>query len=456
MAPDLRIQPPFPVDPAALDVLHRLWEHGHAAYLVGGTVRDGLLDRATDNSDLSTDAVPERVLELFPNGTYQNRFGTVLVDGAEITTFRQDHRYGDHRRPDEVTFTDDPVADLARRDFTVNAIAWGRRDPHDEAGFLDPIGGREDLDARILRAVGDPDERFGEDALRLLRAARLAPQVGLTIEPDTLAAMARHAADVEFVSPERVGAELRRLLAGPAPSTGLRILHETGLLASLMPQLAAQEGIPQAKIPGKDLWEHTLATVDAAAALSPADEAAALTALLHDVGKPTTYANGHFIGHAAAGAKLARGWLGRIAYPSREAERIARLIEEHMFDYSPRWSDAAVRRFMRRVGMDLMDDLLRLRAADNVGSGHPPDAGGLDGLRARIAEQRRLGVPLSLADLAVDGDDVLQAVGQKPGPWLGALLARLLDSVVNDPRRNTRDRLLGDAREWARHEHGAR
>jgi tRNA nucleotidyltransferase (CCA-adding enzyme) len=457
-----RPEPPFRVEPEALDVLHQLWRSGHAGYLVGGGVRDALLGRSTNNWDLATDATPDQLMAIFPAGVYQNRFGTVLVRAqptpVEVTTFRVDHRYADHRRPDQVTFTDDPVADLARRDFTVNAIAWGRtpldRAPESSADggpgtpeFLDPTGGRADLDRRLLRAVGDPDARFDEDALRMLRAARLAAQVGLTLDPPTFEAMRRHAADVAWVSGERVGAELRRLMTSPQPSVGLRVLADSELLAHLVPELAAQRGIPQAKIAGKDLWDHTLLTVDAAASRHPTDERMALAALLHDAGKPETFADGHFRGHAAAGAIIARRWLSTIAYPARDAEHVARLIEEHMFEYAPRWSDAAVRRFIRRVGLDQVDDLLALRELDNIGSGLDPQAGHLDELRRRIVQERD--APLALGDLAIDGNDLLAELGGPPGPWLGRVLDRLLDSVVRDPRRNNRERLLTDARLWA-------
>jgi hypothetical protein len=175
-----------------------------------------------------------------------------------------------------------------------------------------------------------------------------------------------------------------------------------------------------------------------------------MAALLHDSGKPETFADGHFIGHAAAGAAIARDWLGRIAYPSRDTEFVARLIEEHMFEYSPTWSDAAVRRFMKRVGPDLVDDLLVLRQADNLGSGHQADASHLAELRARVEAERDRRSPLSLTDLAVNGNDILAALGREPGPWLGHVLARLLDSVIGDPTRNTQPRLLADVREWAR------
>jgi tRNA nucleotidyltransferase/poly(A) polymerase len=472
--------PPFHVDPAALDALGRLWEAGHAAYLVGGGVRDGLLGRSVDNWDLATAAQPEQVLGLFPGGKNQNRFGTVVVGPPdaqiEITTFRKDRNYADHRRPNDVSFTDDILEDLIRRDFTVNAIAWGRQgdgtrsgdetEPGDrrppptsdpggqpppptfKPGFVDPTSGRADLEARTLRAVGEPNARFEEDALRLLRAARLAARAGLTIEPATLNAMKERAADARYLSGERVGMELQRLLRAEKPSVGLHILADTGILDAILPELAAQRGVPQSKIPGHDLWDHTLATVDAAVALHPGDEPLAMAALLHDAGKPETFVDGHFRGHPEAGATIAREVLGRIAYPSREAAHVRRLIEEHMFQYLPGWSDAAVRRFMRRVDPELVDDLARLRQADNVGSGLSPDAGDLAGLRDRIAAERERRSPLSLGDLAVDGDDLQAELDVRPGPWLGVLLDRLLDSVVNDPKRNTRERLLADARRW--------
>jgi tRNA nucleotidyltransferase/poly(A) polymerase len=447
-------RPPFPVAEEARRVLERLWGAGHAGYLVGGAVRDALLGRETHDWDVATDAHPETILGLFPGGEYENRFGTVLAQGVEITTFRRDQHYPDHRRPASVTFTGDVLEDLLRRDFTVNAIAWGREAgaPPEAAGFVDPSGGRTDLAARVLRAVGEPAARFDEDALRLLRAARLASAVGLTIEPVTLAAMRRHAHDVRWVSGERVGIELRRMVEAEVPSRAFRIMAETGLLMPVFPELATQIGIPQAKRPGQDCFDHTMDTVDAAARLDPGDERMLLCALLHDVGKPATMDRGHFYGHETVGAVFAVALLERVAYPRREARTIGRIIAGHMYAYTPAWTDAAVRRFIRRVGPDIVDDVLRLRRADNVGSGWPPDDGGVDQLRERIAAQRAAGAPLSVVDLAVDGDDLMADLGRPGGPWLGRLLDRLLDSCISDPRRNTRAQLLVDARSWAMEE----
>ncbi len=431
-------------------ILDRLWSTGHAAYVVGGGVRDTLLGRGETDWDIATDARPERLLQLYPGSHYGNRFGTVTIGRVEATTFRRDHRYGDHRRPDEVTFTDSIGEDLARRDFTVNAFAWGRAgEAGAEPEWVDPHGGRADLEARCLRAVGDPATRFDEDALRLLRAARLAAQLGFEIEPATKSAMAASAELVGWVAAERVGAEFRRMVAADPPSTAFRILDETGLLEPLFPELAAQRGVRQDKIPGHDVWQHSLETVDAAARLDPANQRLRLAALLHDVGKPLTFADGRFIGHDSEGARLAERLLGKLAYPRAEIEHVAALIRHHMFRYEPTWSGAAVRRFIRRVGSGLIDDLIRLRQADNMGSGQPADADRSDELRRRVVAELESGVPLSLAQLAVDGNDLTSELGLRPGPLIGRLLDRLLESVVADPARNTREQLLADARAWA-------
>lgn len=430
-----------------------LWQAGHAAYAVGGGLRDLLLGRRPMDWDIATDALPERLLGLFPTSRYENRFGTVSVEpDLEITTFRRDHRYGDHRRPDAVTFTGDVLEDLARRDFTVNAIAWGRAPGEEAPAWVDPWAGRADLGAGLLRTVGDPAVRFDEDALRLLRAARLSAQLGLAVEAGTLGGMTLAAPLVEHVSQERLGQELTKLLGAPRPSDGFRVLQQTGVLASALPELAAQIGVPQNKQVGGDLWDHTLATVDAAAEITgdARDGHFLLAALLHDIGKPATWKeSGSFLGHDEVGAEVAEQVLTRLAIPRREVATVCALIRWHMFDYRPTWTDAAVRRFMRRVGPDLVPDLIRLREADNLGSGQPADAGALPELRQRVEEQLSRGVPLGLRDLAVNGTDLQTELGLAPAPALGRLLDRLLDSVIADPERNTRRQLLIDARSWA-------
>jgi tRNA nucleotidyltransferase/poly(A) polymerase len=482
------------VPPAILRLLDRLWSAGYAAYVVGGSLRDALLGLPAYDWDVTTDARPEQLLALFPGSHYENRFGTVLVplgsgDTAEVTTFRRDHRYADHRRPDAVTFSDNLADDLARRDFTVNTLAWGRpgtarpvmagrhagsavpeastatvlaqgpapagTEPISgpvgaapEAILVDLFDGARDLRDRVLRAVGDPHLRFEEDALRLVRAARLAAQLGFRIDPETERAMREHAAQVRYVSQERLGQELRKLLRGREPSRGLRIMADTGILDAAIPELAEQRGLPQAKAPGMDCWEHTLQTVDAARSLRPEDERLALAALFHDVAKPRTMNGGHFIGHDQVGAEMTSRILARLGIPGEETARVAHLIRHHMFNYEPAWGDAAVRRLVQRVGREAIDDLLVLREADNLGSGQQGDEGHLHELRQRIAEQQARGFPLALSDLAVDGDDLQRELGIGPGPVIGALLNRLLDAAIGDPSRNTYRQEIQDARAW--------
>ena len=452
------LAPPH-VPQQVLSALARLWDSGHAAYLVGGGVRDELLGTTVEDWDAATDARPERIQELFPGARYENRFGTVTIGAGDaevqLTTFRRDHRYGDHRRPETVTFTDSLQEDLLRRDFTVNAIAWGRQGgSRDHApAWVDPTDGLADLQAHVLRAVGDAATRFDEDGLRLIRAARFAAQLGFEIEPRTRAAMTECAATVKWVSNERIGDEVRRMLAAHPPSRGFEVLADTGVLEHALPELAAQHGVPQDKAPGMDLWRHCLATLDAAAEMEPRNERLKLAALLHDIGKPATFADGRFIGHDVESARMAAALLTRLAFGRRDTEAVVGLVRNHMFSYETRWSSAAVRRFIRRVGLSQVDDLLNLRAADNVGSGLPRDAGRLDELRTRISAEIASGAPLALGDLAVNGDDLVGELGLTQGPQIGAVLDGLLGAVLADPSQNTRERLLELAREAAQQFH---
>lgn len=401
-----------------------------------------LLGRTAADWDLATSARPDETQSVFPGSLYENAFGTVAVrrgpETIEITTLRRDHDYADHRRPHRVEFGDDVQVDLARRDFTVNALAWGGR-PDQPLGLLDPYGGREDLARRVLRAVGDPEARFGEDALRMIRAVRLAATLEFSIEPSTLAAIERRAELVRHLSGERIAAELEKLLGATTPSLGLRPLASMGLLGVISPELADQRGIPQNKVSGEDLWDHTLRTVDAAPAARPTVR---LAALLHDLGKPATFADNRFLGHEIEGARLAEELLGRLHLPRATTERVVHLVRQHMFAYQPGWGDAAVRRFITKIGESSLDDLFALREADNLGSGRAPDAGGLDELRARVAEQLSAHVALRRTDLAIDGNDLIAELGVEPGPHLGRLLDRLVEAVLDDPGLNDRPTLL--------------
>jgi tRNA nucleotidyltransferase (CCA-adding enzyme) len=425
-------------------VMDRLWAHGHAAYVVGGSVRDALLGRAADDWDLATDARPDRLLAIFQGAVYENQFGTVAIREGdathEVTTFRTDHDYADFRRPHRVEFGDDVRLDLARRDFTVNAIAWGAEPAAGAApAIVDPFEGVADVERRVIRAVGEPAARFREDALRMVRAVRLATVLDFTIDPPTLAAIKENAALAVHVSGERVAAELGKLLGSQRPSAGLRLMDETRLLDVLLPEIAAQRGIAQNKIEGEDLLDHTFRTVDAAPSGEPVVR---LAALLHDIGKPSTVDEGPFRGHDVVGADLARTLLERLHLPRAATERVAHLVRNHMFTYESTWGDAGVRRFIQRVGSDAIDDLFALREADNVGSGVPADAHALGELQARVAAELEASAVLDLSRLAVNGDDLMAELGLPQGPHLGKLLDELLELVIAEPKRNDRATLL--------------
>ena len=441
-----RPQIPAPV----LDLLTTLWGGGQTAYAVGGCLRDALLGREPADWDLTTDAPPERVQALFPGSLYENRFGTVVVERGEaqyeITAFRRDVSYSDFRHPDSVEFGHSIEEDLARRDFTVNAMAWGAG-PGEKPVFVDPHDGRADLSHRLLRAVGDPEERFREDALRMIRAVRLAATLAFKVEPDTLAAIGRNVELAHHLSGERILAELLKLLAADEPSIGLRLMAESGLLAVIAPDLDRQRGLTQNKLEGEDLWDHTLGTVDAV----PSGQVVRLAALLHDVGKPDTLADGHFHGHESVGGRMARDFLAGLHAPRALQERVAHLVLNHMFSYEPNWTDAAVRRFIRKVGPGCIDDLLALRAADNEGSGLPADTGGLAALGARIEVELAANMILDRHQLAIDGNDLMTELGLPQGRALGRLLDDLTERVIAEPALNDRAILLDLAREAISH-----
>jgi tRNA nucleotidyltransferase (CCA-adding enzyme) len=436
--------------PALTGILSRLRDGAHAAYLVGGTVRDALLGRPSGEFDVTTDLHPDEVRRRFarvePTGL---RHGTVTIveEGTvvECTTFRREGAYSDARRPDAVTFTDDPLEDLARRDLTVNAMAW---DPH--AGvLLDPHEGTLDLERRRLRAVGEPLDRFREDALRPLRVARFTAT--LEMDPDEgldagLRALRDPASGYapEGVAIERVFAELARMLAAPRPSRGFEVMRAAGLLERWLPELAEGVGVPQNRFHAYDVYFHGLYTCDAAPADKPVVRWAAL---LHDIGKPATRVEkggeGTFYNHQFVGAEMADRLLERLRAPGALRERVAHLIREHMFDYRPEWSDAALRRWLRRVGPAHVADLFDLRIADMLGNGLKQGFPVyLDAMRRRIDALLAEAQALHVADLAVDGRDVMRVLSIPPGPAVREALEALLEEVLDDPARNDRDHLL--------------
>jgi tRNA nucleotidyltransferase (CCA-adding enzyme) len=437
----------------ALRVAERLRKADGRACLVGGSIRDLMLGAAVKDWDFATDLPPERVRSLFPHAVDVGiRFGTILVietDGSyEVTTFRRDGAYSDARHPDTVAFTSSLEEDLARRDFTVNAMAYDLKDDR----LVDPHAGRSDLSHRLIRAVGIPEERFREDALRLLRCIRIAGQLGFEIEEETFRALVRCSGLLGAIARERIREEFDRILAQDRPSLAIDRLFETGLLDEFMPELAACYGVSQNRYHAFDVFYHSLCAVDQAPA---GNRTVRLGALLHDLGKIDTKHEEEdggrvtFYNHQAYSARKAEAILRRLRYPNEERERVVHLIQQHMFHYERDWTDAAVRRFVRSVGPELLDDLFAMRAADTLGNGlrrHAVSAE-LKELQHRIAEIRKREEALSVRDLKLDGRELMRELGLQEGPVIGRLLEALLDEVLEDPARNERAALLARAAE---------
>lgn len=413
---------------------------------MGGCVRDLVRGVEPGDWDIATSAHPEVVAALFPDSTWTNPFGTVTVRSGpmrvEVTTYRTEATYTDARHPSDVQWGTRLDEDLARRDFTINALAWVP--DHLEAGrghLVDPYGGQADLAAGVLRAVGDPVERFEEDALRLLRAVRFATTLGLMLDSALEVAVQQLAPSAARLSGERMRDELLRLLAWEgAPSAGFALMEGLGLLGVVLPELAALRGVEQGKALGGDALDHSLRTADA---LPPADPLLRLAGLLHDVGKAPTAADGHFIGHEAVGAQLVERRMRALAFPTTDIDRVTHLVRHHLIQYTPDWTDAALRRFLRRVGTGQpLADLLALRRADTAASaGEAACDPAADELERRLAGLEREAV-LSVSGLAVDGEDLMRELGMPPGPEIGRLLDGLLQAVLDDPARNERQTLL--------------
>jgi tRNA nucleotidyltransferase (CCA-adding enzyme) len=416
----------------------------HDAYVVGGCVRDAIRGVDPQDWDVATDATPDEIQALFTRSLYTNRFGTVIVRSGEheveVTTYRVEADYADHRRPEHVAFTDSLRADLSRRDFTMNAMAW-RPGPDGRGGELvDLFGGQADLAARVLRAVGEPEERFREDALRMLRAVRFATLLELRIDARTVDAIRANAHLAETLSGERINQEMTKILGAAHPSVAFRMLSDVGLLAVICPELEECKKTPQDKVAAQNVFEHSLATLDA----TPANDLALrLAGLFHDIGKPETFADGHFHQHEFVGEFKARQILRRWKFDRETVAEVAHLVRNHMFWYESHWTDSAVRRFIRKIGLDYIPALFALRRADNIGSGaRSPRMYALEALWQRVEKEIADANAFSLRDLKIDGNDVMRELGIPPGPAVGRILADLFERVLDDPSLNTREKLV--------------
>ncbi len=430
-----------------LEICQELRNAGERAWIVGGCVRDTLLGEPVNDWDVTTSALPEKVQATFekviPTGIDH---GTVMVlwkgRPYEVTTLRGEGAYSDGRRPDSVVFVGDIDHDLARRDFTVNAIAY---DPVD-GRVVDPFHGLVDMRAKVLRAVGDPKERFQEDGLRILRGARFVATLEFELEDATEAAFRGALDTYRKVSPERVREEWLKTMKARAPSRAFEVMRRTGILEVTYPELLEQVGCEQNQWHAYDVWDHTMRVLDE----SEGDPVERVAALLHDVAKPRTRARSDetgdwtFYHHERVGADMADRWLRDYRFSNQERELIVALVRHHLICYGSEWTDAAVRRFIRRVGPDRVEPLLRLGEADALGKGRKveQELAALKELRGRIDEQVEQGSALTTQDLAIDGNDVMQHLEGGAGPVVGQVLRELLEQVIEDPSLNTRDKLM--------------
>ena len=429
-----------------LGCLERLEKAGFRAWAVGGCVRDACLGKRPHDFDLCTDALPEQIQAAFPDrelvlaGVKHGTVGVVTPGGVvEITTLRTEGDYRDGRHPQWVKFVPELREDLLRRDFTINAMAWNPRE-----GLQDPFGGREDLETGILRAVGDPEQRFREDALRILRGVRFAVRFNLTVEENTLAAMETLAPLMEGLSRERVFAELCALLPG---ITGPELIRFAPVITEVIPELKPMVGFDQhSPHHAYDLYTHTAHVVGAV----PGDLTLRWAALLHDVGKLTTFTQdetgrGHFYGHAQASAEAADTILRRLKAPTALREGVTALIRHHMTRLEE--DKRLLKRRVRILGWETMEQLLQLQEADmgSKGTGEEQDFDQFRRIRALLEEIRAENACLRLQDLAVNGKDMM-ALGLK-GPDIGKTLNALLDAVLEERVPNDREALLQQARE---------
>jgi tRNA nucleotidyltransferase (CCA-adding enzyme) len=417
-------------------------------------VRDLLLGRAVSDWDVCTDARPDEMLRVFPRAIptgIEHGTLTVVVNKVpyEVTTLRGEGAYTDGRRPDSVHFVDDITADLARRDFTVNAMAL---DPQ-SGQLIDPFGGWRDLEARVLRAVGDPLERFSEDGLRVLRAARFVATLDMELDLATRGAIEPTLDTYRKVSAERVRDEWVKAMKAKRPSRAFEVMRETGILGVTCPELLQGVGMEQNRFHAYDVWRHAMECMDACVG----DPILRVAALFHDVGKPSTRAFSDktqdytFYEHERVGAEIVEPICARLRFSNDERERVVALVRHHLFHYSEEWTDAAVRRWIKRVTKERVDDLYRLNEADVRGKGRDfeTDLASLAGLKAHVARVLAAGDALSTRDLKINGRDLMKELGLAPGRIIGEILDALLEVVLNDPAANDRDALVAKAREIA-------
>lgn len=427
-------------------------ENGFSLYLVGGAVRDFLLEKNNFDFDFTTDATPEDIIKIFPKKTIPTgiKHGTVTLlfkgDQYEITTFRADGDYEDGRHPETVSFVQDLNTDLVRRDFTINAFAVNL----ENGKIIDICDGEKDLKEGIIRAIGNPFDRFNEDALRMMRAIRFSSQLGFSIEENTLNAISSLKENILKVSPERIKVELFKLIDGKDAANAIETMRITGLLQLILPELDDCYGVMQGGYhKDTDVYHHSVKALKAATEMNYS-LTVKIAALLHDIGKPSTKAfktetSFSFHRHEIVGSQMVETILKRLKCSNKEVEDITLLVREHMFHYESEWTDSALRRFIKRVGMEYVPFVIELNTCDNVALNGKYSLSRIQELRSRIDAE--VNTPFSVKDLAINGKDLME-IGISPGPKLGSTLNYLLDRVVDAPSLNNLETLKKIAREY--------
>lgn len=457
--------------PFVKQIIKKFQDKGFEIYIVGGAVRDMMMDKRVIDWDFTTNATPEEILKIFPEGFYDNQFGTVGIAHEsstrpyEITTFRKEFGYSDKRRPDRVEWGKTLEEDLARRDFTINAMALyqetvhsaqdiGRKQKISHAPMhhalctmhlIDLYNGQEDLKNKIIRAVGDPVKRFNEDALRMMRGVRIAAELGFTIEEKTFEAIKQHALSINQIAAERIRDELFKLLGSDYPYEGIIMLRNSGLSAQILPEFEDSFGVEQ-KSPGRhhiyDVGTHSLFALKFCPSKDPLVRFATL---IHDIGKPKTQKITEdkiitFYNHEVVGSHLTKKIADRLRFSKRDRGRLFTLVRWHQFTVDDRQTDSAIRRFIRNVGPENIQDMLDLRIGDRLGGGAKETSWRLEKFKKRLKEVQKQ--PFSIKDLKVNGNDVMKILNIKSGPKVGEILNKLFEEVEQDVSKNTREYLL--------------
>lgn len=463
-----------------IDVLNQLAKAGFESYVVGGCVRDLIMNREPKDWDVTTKAKPEEVLKVFadyagatpdnPAAFYENDFGTVGLkvprflpngperehDVVEITTFRTESKYSDRRRPDAVKFAETLADDLSRRDFTMNAVALeitnSKKQKTNKAKkdfeIIDPYGGQDDIKKKIIRTVGDAHERFDEDALRMMRAVRFHAELGFSTEPKTLIAIKKNSKHLEHIAMERIKDELTKIILSDNPAEGVDMLHETGLLNFVIPELEKGVGVAQNRHHVYTIYKHSILALKHCPSKNLEVR---LAALLHDIAKPQTkrgegyYAT--FYNHDHVGARVTEKILNRLRFSNEVIQKARLLVDNHMFYYNPEEvGESSVRRLIQKVGLENINDLMDVRIADRLGSG-VPKAKPYKLRHFEYVVEKVSKDAVSVKMLKINGNDLMKELSMKPGPKIGAILDVLLAEVIEDAAKNNKAQLSLRARE---------